>query len=94
MPLTTHQSHTLEAEDSLRHLRNVLSVIHAEYKSLAGATLAVGSTALYILVPLDNIKDIAQDLGCITHEAYAGLGVAAVKLVVAGEILFTVEVDI
>ncbi len=92
LPLTTNQAQTTEQiQSNLRHLRNVLLVIQSDYPSLQGSMLAVGSDALHVIAPQDNLEDVSNDLGAIAFQAFAGLGVRKVKLISGRTLHYTLD---
>ena len=92
LPLTTEQSRTPEQIQShLRHLRNVLTAIQSEYESLSGCMLALGSDALHIIAPQDNLEDLAVEIPAIAYEAMTGLGLKLVVLICGQTLISTYE---
>lgn len=92
LPFTPEQSQTTEQiQSNIRHLRNVLTVIQAEYESLAGCILAVGSDSLNIIAPLDNLEFLATEVPAIAYETFMELGLKLVKIIVGCKIIATYE---
>lgn len=92
LPLTPDQSQTTEQiQSNLRHLRNVLIAIQAEYESLSGCMLAVGSNALHVVAPQDNLEDLDIEIPAIAYEAFEGLGLRLVKLISGGKLISIYE---
>lgn len=92
LPLTADQSQTVEQIQShLRHIRNVLTAIQVEYESLSGCMLAIGTDALHIIAPQDNLEHLAVEIPAIAYEAMTGLGLRLVKLISGQTLVSTYE---
>lgn len=92
LPFTPAQSQTPEQiQSSFRHLRDVLTEIQAEYESLAGCILAVGSDSLNIIAPLDNLEFLTTEVPAIAYEAFMGLGLKLVKVISGSKVIATYE---